>query len=1051
MSATASMSAPEGGGRRQSRLPLVLGAILLVVVALVAAAWLNRRAIARETLVGWLRDRGIPAEVEVERIELDGLVARIRVGDPRAPELVVERAEVDYAVGWPWSRDSVGVQPSRVRLVRPVLRASLGGGELSFGRLDPLIEEFRKRPPRPDAKAPLVLVEGGRVLLMTERGPVELLADARVEDKRLTALDARLPPTRLISDSLAAEGLEARLSLRTRGDVASIQGQAGAARFRWGPTAAEAARLVFAGDLPYPDTAARRAEGPARLNLDLAAGRFSSGGTAARDLRLDAVLNGDLAGWLEQASFRGAGRLRARAESLSAPGLNGRGVTADLPRGAVELALGERLRWRVEGPASLAAAGAEGAGLRGEAASLRSTRLVAGGSGRAWEASGPVAVRAGRLAWGNLSLRAASAEGRVDVVSQEGVRVEAAAALAARGAWPLLGPRARDDLPELAALKQALADFGLSAPNLRVRADEGGAWVWLERPVVARPANGGALTIAASGPVFDSRLGAQGGGALSLVAQRGGGLPAARIAVPEWRLTPAGFTARLGGEAALDFGVGRGVRLESRGLLTSGGGRLTYAADGCSPVSLQRLELGENDVTDVSGALCDARGPLVTVADGGWRVNGRLRAVKAQAPFLALSIADASGALQAFGGPRGVGLDLTADAATVADATQPVRFNPLMASGRASLRGDRWTGAFDLARLGSPLGRLSLAHDGRSGAGGIDIRSTDIAFAPEGLQPADLTPLVSDWIKPPVTGSVRFEGRVDWTPTGGTSGGLLTIPSLDFTSPAGAVKGLAGQVRFVSLAPLITAPDQTVTVAELDSVSPATNVRVGFALDGNAITVGGGELSLAGGTVRVEPFAIPLAPGEAYSGVLVLERVQLGEIIKGAGFQDKVELDAVVSGRVPFTVEPGKGVRVTGGQLTAVQPGRLEIQREALSGLEAGGGGEDVPPNVVQDLAYQAMENLAYDILSAEVNSLEEGRLGVLFRIKGRFDPPERQELRIGIQELLNRSFMNRLLPLPSGTEVDLTLDTNLNINQLVSDLLALNRARAGEAAPPNP
>jgi hypothetical protein len=142
------------------------------------------------------------------------------------------------------------------------------------------------------------------------------------------------------------------------------------------------------------------------------------------------------------------------------------------------------------------------------------------------------------------------------------------------------------------------------------------------------------------------------------------------------------------------------------------------------------------------------------------------------------------------------------------------------------------------------------------------------------------------------------------------------------------------------------------------------------------------------------------------------------------------------------------GLRVADGTLYAVQPGRLSIQREALSGLEAGGGGEAVPPNTVQDLAYQAMENLSFDILSAEVNSLDEGRLRVLFRIRGRHDPPQRQELRVSIAEFISREFLNRELPLPSGTGIDLTLDTTLNADQLVGDLLEYNRARNGEADP---
>ena len=52
------------------------------------------------------------------------------------------------------------------------------------------------------------------------------------------------------------------------------------------------------------------------------------------------------------------------------------------------------------------------------------------------------------------------------------------------------------------------------------------------------------------------------------------------------------------------------------------------------------------------------------------------------------------------------------------------------------------------------------------------------------------------------------------------------------------------------------------------------------------------------------------------------------------------------------------------------------------------------------------------------------------------------------LAELISREFLNRKLPLPSNTQIDLTLDTTLNANQLISDLLAVNRARQGQQEP---
>ena len=105
----------------------------------------------------------------------------------------------------------------------------------------------------------------------------------------------------------------------------------------------------------------------------------------------------------------------------------------------------------------------------------------------------------------------------------------------------------------------------------------------------------------------------------------------------------------------------------------------------------------------------------------------------------------------------------------------------------------------------------------------------------------------------------------------------------------------------------------------------------------------------------------------------------------------------------------------------------------------------------MEDLAYQAMENLAFDTLTADVDSQDGGRLGVRFHMVGRHDPPQRQELRLTLSELISRQFLNRTLPLPSGTGIDLTLDTTLNANQLVGDLLSINRARAGDTGDETP
>ncbi|GAA0614167.1 YdbH domain-containing protein [Brevundimonas kwangchunensis] len=1035
------------GGRRLLRIVAVGLAVLLV---LLAALWLNRRAAAREVLVGWLEREGVQADMDIERIELDGLVARIRIGDPANPDVTIERIEVDYALGAPWSAKGLGVTPSRVRLVRPVVRAALRDGELSFGSLDPLIDKFTGRPPQPDSRSPIVIVERARVRVDTDYGPVSVLGDARLDDGKLMRLVARMPAAPLRSGDIEARDLAATVDLTTTGDRVALTATASASSATLPGFSGQRIAASLTGDLPYPDMKTRRGDGVARLNTRLTAGEAALGETDLVDAALSLAFDGRTTGWIEAFDIRGTTDFALDAGRMTGP-VGASGLSARIASAPVSLsrtATQPAIAWRADAPVTLRAAGLSGP-LTGRDVSLSSSRVTIGGRGRAVEASGAVALSADSIGTGDLTLGQTRGTANVDLVADSGFRLTASGALrSGRASWPLFGAPARDDTPELAEMKRALSAFALDAPGFALVSGMSGTEVRLTQAVTARPANGGVLTIRpAATPVFSSRAGSSGGGALSLTATRGRGLPEAAFDIPEWRLTSSGFTARLDGRAALDFDLARGIAVQTRGRLTSAGGRLTYVADGCMPLTVERLDMDENDVTDIAGQVCPVARPLVEVRNGAWRADGALRGLSVSAPFLALRFADASGGFTATGGPRGIGLEARVERATVVDATTPARFNAMIADGSARLANEQWSGAFDLSRRDTVLGRLTLSHDGRAQAGGLTIDAPSITFAEGGLQPDDLSPLAGDIVGSPAVGSVAFQGRIDWrAETEGTSSGRLTIPGLDFNSPAGPVKGLRGAIDFTSLAPLETAPGQQLHIDLLESVAPLTDIDVTFGLDKSSVTVDGGELDVAGGVVRVEPFAVPLDRTKPITGVLVLENVQLGQVIAEAGFGDKVNLDAVVSGRLPYTYTPETGVRITGGSLQAVRPGRLSIQREALSGLEAGGGGEGVPPNTVQDLAYQAMENLSFDLLSAEVNSLDQGRLGVLFHIRGRHDPPQRQELRIPLAEFISRQFLNRQLPLPSDTGIDLTLETSLNLNQLVSDLLELNRARAGEA-----
>ena len=117
------------------------------------------------------------------------------------------------------------------------------------------------------------------------------------------------------------------------------------------------------------------------------------------------------------------------------------------------------------------------------------------------------------------------------------------------------------------------------------------------------------------------------------------------------------------------------------------------------------------------------------------------------------------------------------------------------------------------------------------------LRHHELVFAEGGLQPAQLSPMAGA-IGSPATGRARFVGRIDWRPGEASSRGELTTPGLDFVSPAGPAKGLAGTIAFTSLAPLATAPGQTVRIASVGGIAPLSDVEARFVIADETIRLG---------------------------------------------------------------------------------------------------------------------------------------------------------------------------------------------------------------------
>jgi hypothetical protein len=297
-----------------------------------------------------------------------------------------------------------------------------------------------------------------------------------------------------------------------------------------------------------------------------------------------------------------------------------------------------------------------------------------------------------------------------------------------------------------------------------------------------------------------------------------------------------------------------------------------------------------------------------------------------------------------------------------------------------------------------------------------------LLFADGKLQPETLSPLLAALRKS--NGRADFQGDFTWGP-GGLAGhtGTLAVRDFSFLTPMGRANGVETDLVLTSLLPPATAPAQTLKIARIDWTLPMTAVELRFGFSTTALQVEALGLNIADGRVALAPFTInPSAPGNIAS-TAAITGLSLSPLIAASNLSGKAGLEGRLSGTIPFTAG-SDGFRITKGRLTSDGAGRLSLNRSLW--------GDTQVTNVVQDFAFQALEHLAFESLAADLNSIDQGRLSILFRIKGQSDPPKPQVADVAVQDIIDGTALQKPIPLPSGTPIDLTLDTSLNFDELL-------------------
>jgi hypothetical protein len=488
--------------------------------------------------------------------------------------------------------------------------------------------------------------------------------------------------------------------------------------------------------------------------------------------------------------------------------------------------------------------------------------------------------------------------------------------------------------------------------------------------------------------------------------------------------------------AAFSLGLLDDAKVKAGGRLTVRNGAAAFAAADCADVTVKRLDLGDNSADRFSAKLCPTRAPMLTAAADRWSIAGQAREASVTVPSFEAALGAGSGSVRLWGRGPELGADVAIDQVRATDLAKPLRFHPVMASGRASLAHDRLSGGIDIRTPnGVQLAHADFSDELSAMKGGMTISAPGLTFAKGALQPTQLSPLTAA-LGEPASGKVSFEGRFDWVGDKTTSSGRLSADDLSFRSPAGPVTGFNGAMVFTSLAPLVGRSAGPLKADRVEGVVPLTDVSALVKVENETATVTDGQGSVGGGKVRIDAVA-SLSADQTVKGQVRMDGVQVHDLVASSPFSDKVSLTAQISGALPFRMTAGK-LRIAGGVARADGPGRLSISRATFNpgGAAAGPATKDN----LSTFGYQAMSDLAFRTLTATIDSQADGKLRMVFHMAGKYDPPTKKELRLTWRDILDHDILNKPMPLPSNTAVNLTLDATLNLDDLIESEGALER-----------
>ncbi len=935
---------------RRKSLRIVLAVLAVILVALVVL-WSQRKPLAHKIIEDAFKEKGVKGTFAIR--ELDHRRQRIEhlvIGDSAHPDLVADWVELDSSLGF----SGFSVKTVRASGVR--LNGRLVDGKLSFGTFDKLLPKPTGEPfTLPDLD---IDVRDGRLALATPWGSVGavLTGKGNLADGFAGAFNLAAP--RLATSTCHADGIAVAGRFEITSSRPHFTGPVQVARADCGTVQAREAELAL--DASLSEDFARW---QGRSGIRLAA--LSARGTSLKATAGFAEFEGSSAQTSLRTSLSSAAITSALGASAGRTSFSGSfvfgaatggsfGAKGDGDIRVADLRPDQLLIKRLLAPAL----SGERSPLGGLVSSLTTAvrGLERGGDARA------------RIALDLKGARGAIAFSEISGISRSGARFAVQGDAPVTINWP--GGVQLDGVAQLQgggfpATRVQLAGDGGVANIAPIMA--GGTRLALA-PVRFRLAPRWRVETIAT---LDGKLGTGQVRGLTLpVSLAAGGTPLAGC--NPVRFESIRFNALALAPGAINLCL-RGNQAHVAGLMLSGrlGDSPLALSATSATLALGNADFGLDGLKVRIGAGAESSEFIISKLSGtmsGGNALGTYGGIAARIGTVPLRITEANGHWKFSGG------NLAATGSfLLADAADEARFQPMGVTGfDLGLSNGRIVASATVnhTQTGTPVANVRLSHMLSNGAGEALIDVPGITFGQQ-VQPEELTRVTLGVIAN-VQGTLKGDGRIAWSPNGVTSTGRFGTEGVDLAAAFGPVTRLQGFVEFTDLLGLVSAPGQTVRIAQINPGIAVTEGEIRFQLLPNLRTgIEGGRWPFAGGELLLDPTVLDLSEQAERHLTFRVVGLDAARFLQQLEFEN-VSATGTFSGVLPMIFDKDGG-RIVGGRIDALGGGTVSYVGD-ISNEKLGAMGR---------FAFDALKSIRYERLSINLDGALDGDVVTRVSFKG--------------------------------------------------------------------